>query len=104
MHPLGNLYTHAPAPAEGERFDTLLRHRNLKVERIVSSAQPDGKKYVQDQDEWAVLLTGDATLDIDGNELELKAGDHVFLPAGTAHTVKRTSSGATWLAVHLHPD
>ena len=30
----------------------------------------------------------------------LAPGDHVFLPARTPHTVKRTREGTVWLAVH----
>jgi len=41
-------------------------------------------------------------MDVAGEAVELKAGDYLFLPAGTAHTVKSASEGALWLAVHLH--
>jgi predicted metal-dependent HD superfamily phosphohydrolase len=100
---LGHLFTDALPPAEGERFDELLRHRNLVVERIVSSARLSHTQYVQTQDEWVLLVHGEATLTVAGQRLEIKAGDHVFLPAGTPHTVEQASEGALWLAVHLHP-
>ncbi len=32
-----NLFTDAVAPHEDERFDTILSHKNLVIERIVSS-------------------------------------------------------------------
>ena len=35
---IGNLFEGAVAPFEGERFGTLLQHRRLVVERVVSSA------------------------------------------------------------------
>ena len=101
--PLLNLHEDDTAPATGERFDTLLRHRNLHVERIISSQRIRPTEYIQEQDEWVVLLAGNATLLINGQVARLTAGDHVFLPAGTPHTVQETSHGATWLAVHLHP-
>lgn len=97
----GNLFDGGPAPAGGERFDPLLDLRNLLIERITSSAGAPSSTYVQEQDEWVVLLRGEATLVVDGERLELSAGDHVFLPARTPHTVERTSEGALWLAVHL---
>ena len=100
----GNLYDASDVPATGERFDTLLRHRNLVVERIVSSADIAPSEYVQAQDEWVLLVHGSAVLDIDGQATALKAGDYVFLPAGTPHTVLRVSAGAMWLALHLHQD
>jgi len=99
----GNLHDHAGAPTTGERFDTLLRHRNLHVERIVSSCDIQPTEYIQEQDEWVLLVQGTATLEIDGKATTLKAGDHVFLPARTPHTVTEVSQGALWIAIHLHP-
>ncbi len=99
-----NLFLNAAAPTEGERFDTLLRHKNLVIERIVSSSVITPQEYVQDHDEWVLLIQGEALLQVDGKPVELKAGYHLFLPAGLPHTVERTSAGAMWLAVHLHPE
>lgn len=99
----GNLFDDAVAPAEGERFDTLLQHRNLVVERIVSSNSTTPTAYAQSQDEWVILVRGTATLEINGELKSLEAGDFVFLAAGTPHCVTQTSEGALWLAVHLHP-
>ena len=99
----GNLYEAMDAPATGERFETILQHTNLVVERIISSANTTPSEYVQDQDEWVLLAQGTAILEINGQAKELKAGDYVFLPAGTPHTVRKVSEGALWLAVHLHP-
>ncbi len=103
MHP-ANLFTKANPPPEGERFDELLRHRNLLIERIVSSAVITPQEYVQPQDEWVLLVQGEAVLRVDGKSVALKAGDYLFLPAGKPHTVERTSEGAMWLAVHLHAE
>ncbi len=98
-----NLYDDAAAPPGGERFDELLTHRNLVIERIVSSSSTAPVEYVQSQDEWVLLARGTATLVVRGEPMALKAGDHVFLAAGTPHTVTEISEGALWLAVHLHP-
>lgn len=98
----GNLFADAEAPTEGERFDALLTQRNLVIERIVSSAAAIPSEYVQTQDEWVALIRGEASLEVDGETLELRGGDYVFLPAGTPHTVRRVSDGALWLAIHLH--
>ncbi|MBS1230536.1 MAG: hypothetical protein H6R17_3813 [Proteobacteria bacterium] len=101
---VGNLFTDAASPLAGERFDILLRHKNLVVERIVSSAAIAAQDYVQTQDEWVLLVQGEAELLVAGESVSLKAGDHLFLPAGVPHSVVRTSPGALWLAVHLHPE
>ncbi|MET3134369.1 cupin 2 domain-containing protein [Oxalobacteraceae bacterium GrIS 1.11] len=98
----GNLFLDAEAPPEGERFETLLGHKNLVIERIVSSSATTPALYVQTQDEWVALLQGNATLEVAGEAVELQAGDYLFLPAGTPHTVRRVSDSALWLAIHLH--
>lgn len=99
----GNLFADAAPPAEGERFETLLQHRNLVVERILSSAAITPSEYVQTQDEWVLLAHGEAEMLVDGKSVVLAAGDYLFLPAGTPHRVMRVSQGAIWLALHLHP-
>ena len=97
-----NLFADATPPAQGERFETLLSRRGVVIERIVSSSRIAHERYVQAHDEWVALLQGEATLDVDGQPIELTAGGYVFLPAQTPHTVLRVSEGALWLAIHLH--
>lgn len=99
---MGNLYDDALPPATGERFDTLLSHRCLVIERIVSTSKIASTEYVQEQDEWVVLLHGTALLDVAGREVPLRPGDYLFLPSRTPHTVLQVSDGALWLAIHLH--
>lgn len=98
----GNLFANAGPPREGERFETILRHKNLVVERIVSSAAMTPCEYIQPQDEWVVLLQGEATLQVAGEAVALQSGDYLFLPAGVPHTVEQVSEGSVWLAVHLY--
>lgn len=97
-----NLFADAVPPEQGERFDELLRHKNLLIERIISSPGTRSADYVQTQDEWVLLVQGEAELIVGGQPVRLVAGDHLFIPAGVAHTVVDTSAGAMWLAVHLH--
>ena len=100
-----NLFAELPSLAEGEDFDELLRCRNLRIERILSSPVPDSRPYDQPQDEWVILLEGRATLEIAGETVRLKPGDHVFLPAHTPHRVLSADPRprCIWLAVHLLP-
>ncbi len=101
---IGNLFKDATHPPDGERFDALLEHKNLVIERIVSPASTERAEYLQPQDEWVVLLKGEATMTVGGESAELKSGDYVFLPARVPHTVESVTEGAVWLAVHLHPE
>ena|SRR5262245_48557366 len=96
----GNLFA-TPVPSSGERFDELARFGNTTIERIVSSAEPGGDPYDQAQDEWVVLLAGQARLEVAGRLVQLGPGDHLSLPAHTPHRVVSTSEGAVWLAVHV---
>jgi cupin 2 domain-containing protein len=100
----GNFFAEASTPQEGERFDMLLSHRNLRVERIISSSRITAHAYVQPQDEWVMLVRGQARLQVGAKPIDLNEGDYVFLPAGTPHSVENASEGAMWLAVHLHPE
>lgn len=98
-----NLFSDSQMPSSGERFDKLLEQDGVVIERIVSGADVTPTEYIQPQDEWVVLLTGQARLEVAGEQVSLEAGDHLFLPAHTPHTVRQVSPGATWLAVHLFP-
>jgi len=100
----GNLFADALAPDQGEQFETVLSHRNLVIERIVSSAAIASCEYVQPQDEWVLLVQGEAMLQVAGESVSLKSGDYLFLPAREPHSLERVSAGAIWLAVHLHPE
>lgn len=100
----GNLFEGAQPPAMGETFETLLAHKNLVIERILSSAEIASSIDVQIQDEWVLLLRGEATLEVEDQAIALRAGDYLFLPAHTPHRVMDVSAGAIWLAIHLHGD
>jgi cupin 2 domain-containing protein len=104
--PVGNILTDVPRPTTGEVFDELLRCRNLRIERIVSSPAPEPTLYDQPEDEWVLLVQGAASLEISGARIDLRAGDHLLIPAHTPHRVVATSADprCVWLAVHLDPD
>jgi len=101
----GNLFDRLHGPVPGEVFERLLRHRNLVIERIVSSDLPEPTLYDQAQDEWVLLLQGQATLELAGETLSLAPGDHIFIPAHTPHRVLRPSRAppGLWLAVGRDP-
>lgn len=80
-----------------------LRPGNFRVERIISHGHttPAGQWYDQEQDEWVMVLQGEAALAYaDGSEIRLVAGEHLFLPRHCKHRVSFTSSPCIWLAVH----
>lgn len=99
MEPRPNLYETIILTEESEIFTPLFENSNLKIESIRSWLKTPGKWYDQDQDEWVILLEGDATLEIEQNEQVLNRGDSLFIPKHTRHRVLFTSDNALWLAV-----
>lgn len=87
-------------PQSGEDFTLLLEHRNVKINRIISSANVDSVEYCQDEDEWLVLLEGAATLLVGSDEVMLKKGDTFFIPALMSHRVIKVEHGTIWLTIH----
>jgi cupin 2 domain-containing protein len=95
-----NIYDYL-TPESGETFTALLAHKNIKINRIVSSAHVEETEYLQNEDEWLVLLEGEATLLLDQTEKTLAKGDTLFIPAKTPHRVLHTQHGTIWLTVHI---
>lgn len=91
-----NLFADLPAHANTEHFTTLLDNPHCRVERIVSFGQtsPDGFWYDQAWDEWVLLLTGAAELDLDGRMVALAPGDHLMIPAGQRHRITKTDASS----------
>ena len=96
-----NLYDYI-VPKVGESFTTLLEHKNIKIVRIVSSDKVEPIEYIQEEDEWILLLEGEATLLLKQKEITLLKGENLFIPSKTPHRVTKTQKGTLWLAVHLY--
>jgi len=88
-------------PKNAETFTTLLEHKNIKINSIVSSDIIEAVEYVQAEDEWLVLIEGEATLLINNKEKTLYKGDTLFIPAKVPHTILKTQDGTVWLTVHI---
>ncbi len=101
MKPVSILDVPVPPLEDSEQFATLLQHKDVTIERIVSSGNQPPAKYLQDHDEWVMLVSGEAEMTLGGQPVSLKAGDTLHLPGGVEHEVLTTSAGAIWLAVHV---
>lgn len=100
-----NLFAALPQAPVAEAFDTLLQNAGLRVERIVSRghASPPGFWYEQSENEWVLLLRGEARLTVEGQgDCRLVPGSYLHLPARTRHRVEWTLPDAetVWLAIH----
>jgi cupin 2 domain-containing protein len=101
--PVENIFARFSDLPGQEQFLTLFENEAVKIERIVSQSagSPAGFWYDQPQDEWVIVLRGDAALEFESGELfEMRVGDCLAIPGGVKHRVKRTGPETIWLAVH----
>ncbi|ELV8554635.1 cupin domain-containing protein [Vibrio fluvialis] len=99
-----NLFETIPAELTNEQFTDLLRHRRVRIERILSKGHtsPESGWYDQDEHEWVLVLQGCGTVEFDnGESTTLNVGDYLNIPAHTRHKVSYTSPDQVtlWLAV-----
>ena len=101
-----NIFTGATAPPGLEQCLTLFESPGTRVERIVSNAHrsPAGFWYDQPEEEWVMVLRGQATLEFaDGESVAMRAGDHVTIASHVRHRVMETGADTIWLAVYVKP-
>ncbi len=101
---LENIFDSIPDNLDNEVFDQLLQNEQIKIERIISKGHSSPKSgwYNQDKNEWIIILKGDAIISFENNEdIILKVGNHLHIPAHTKHKVKWTTpdTETIWLAV-----
>lgn len=100
-----NIFELIPKGLKDELFEELASNDTLKIERIVSRGHTttEFEWYDQDTNEWVILLRGEAILSfLDEDEVRLKAGDYLNIPAHKKHRVSWTlpDEETIWLAVH----
>ena len=102
---MDNIFHFTHQLIDQEIFETIVNSRNVKIERIISTGQttPKDSWYDQEQDEWVILLQGQATLlFFDNSSIKLKSGDYLLIKAHQKHRVTFTSidPSCIWLAIH----
>ncbi|MCF8298927.1 MAG: cupin domain-containing protein [Saprospiraceae bacterium] len=90
---------------KGEVFEKLVQNKDFKFERIISKGQISNENqwYDQEDNEWVILLQGEATIEFANKEkINLEAGDYILIPAHEKHKIIFTSSEpeCIWLALH----
>jgi cupin 2 domain-containing protein len=101
-----NIFNDIPSQLAEELFTTIHTAKNFRVERIVSQGQcsPHGFWYDQNENEWLIVLEGNASILFDGNPapVELGPGSYLHIPAHAKHRLQRTSQTrqTVWLAIH----
>ncbi|WP_234734271.1 cupin domain-containing protein [Tellurirhabdus bombi] len=101
----GNLLSFIPYILPDELFEEIVSTKNVRIERIISKghASPEGFWYDQEENEWVMLVKGEAALQIEGQEerIILQEGMYFTIPAHLKHRVEWTKEGTEtiWLAV-----
>lgn len=102
MNTIFNFLSNIPTESTEEIFETLFSNEVIKIERIISYGQTSDEHfwYDQNEDEFVLVLEGDAIIEYDSNEIiELHQNDSLFIPAHQKHKVTYTSNPTIWLAV-----
>ena len=62
---------------------------------------PEGFWYDQENDEFILLLQGEATLEFEDGMREMKAGDYLIIPKNCKHRIAKSSlaPACVWLCV-----
>ena len=100
-----NLFADLPTDLPEELVEVLAENKHVRIERIVSTghASPDGFWYDQDENEWVVVLKGEAKLlfESDDEPIHMKPGDFVNISAHRKHRVEWATPDeqTVWLAV-----
>lgn len=90
---LKNIFAGVAEVGEEESFNTLVKSPNCRVERIVASGHdsPKGMWYDQENDEFILLLQGEATMEFEDGMVEMKAGDYLHIPKNCKHRLDKSS-------------
>jgi cupin 2 domain-containing protein len=99
-----NLFANLPELSIPEQSLSLFGNRAVNIERIVSHSysSPPGFWYDQDEDEWVMVVRGEATLEFEKQEFVwMKEGDYVTIPRHVKHRVHQTGPETIWLAVRI---
>ena len=101
-----NLITDISKKQPKELFETILKTKEFRLERIVSQGHstPPGEWYDQEEDEWVLVVQGIGRLVFadEPTPITMQAGDYLLIPAHCRHRVEATSSepATVWLALH----
>ena len=99
-----SLLTDIPDHLPKELAQVLTSGTHARIERIVSRGHISAPDfwYDQDWDEFVLLVAGAGRLEFELEQIEMKPGDYVHIPAHRRHRVAWThpEQPTVWLAVH----
>ena len=98
-----NLYNINEYPISAEISELIVSNPNVRIERIISPAHFVSDWFDQDENEYVILLQGQAVLEYeDGVKVELTAGNSLIIAAHQKHRLVDTSEEplCIWMCVH----
>jgi len=104
MNELSNIFKNLPKNSDTEEIIEIFeKNDNISIERIISTGQhsPENFWYEQNENEFVLLLKGEAELEFEDKTINMLPGDYLLIPALQRHRVKTTSKNeqTIWLAV-----
>ena len=96
-----NIFDYELPQPDSESFKTLLKEKKVEIKRVISNTLKTSQTFVEERDEWVVVLKGCAKLEINGIVHKLKSGDSLFIAANTKHTLLKTKKVVVWLSVYI---
>lgn len=102
-----NLFGAIPENLPNELIEILYENKGMRIERILSRGHKsaDGFWYEQDQDEFVVLISGEAKIRFEAPDetISLKSGDYLTIKKYQRHRVEFTTptQDCIWLAVFI---
>ena len=102
-----NIYSDIPYELPEELVEVISESQGVRIERIISRGHrsPEGFWYDQEENEFVLLVSGEAKLlfEKENEEVCLEAGDYLVIPAHKRHRVVWTAPDreTVWLAVHF---
>ena len=101
---MSNIFDFELPKLDSENFYTHLESKQVTIKTIVSNTLSTPQYFVQECDEWVVVLQGCAKIVMDKEVHKLKKGDTLFIPANTKHTLLKTRKVVVWLAVYIYDE
>ncbi|HDL64476.1 MAG TPA: cupin domain-containing protein [Proteobacteria bacterium] len=101
-----NLYSNIPDDLPDELIEVISEGKGVRIERIVSRVHrsPEGFWYDQDENEFVLLVSGEAELlfEEENESVRMEAGAYLVIPTHKRHRVAWTAPDrdTVWLAVH----